>query len=76
MITSKLTNKAQTTIPRAVRHHLGLEQGDLLGYSIEGDSVVLRNPLGSKPAGQAPTPTDPIFREWESEADQRAYDGL
>ncbi|MDE8347786.1 MAG: AbrB/MazE/SpoVT family DNA-binding domain-containing protein [Acidocella sp.] len=41
MITSKLTSKAQTTIPQAVRHELGLQPGDILGFVIEGDRVIL-----------------------------------
>jgi antitoxin PrlF len=41
MITSRLTAKAQTTIPQAVRKVLGLRPGDELAYSIEGDCVTL-----------------------------------
>jgi len=71
MITSKITSKAQTTIPRAVRHHLGLKEGDILGFSIEGERVVL-----CKPGAAANGATSFVFREWESEADQRSYDRL
>jgi antitoxin PrlF len=71
MITSKLTAKAQTTIPQAVRLHLGLKEGDLLGFAIEGERVVLCKPLirNAKLA-------QPVLAEWESEADQRSYYGL
>ena len=41
MITSKLTSKAQTTIPLPVRQALRLAEGDELAYHIEGDRVVL-----------------------------------
>ncbi len=71
MITSKLTAKAQTTIPQAVRLHLGLQEGDLLGYVLEGERVVLCKPL----LKNAKT-TAPVLAEWEGEADQRAYYGL
>jgi antitoxin PrlF len=74
MITSKLTSKAQTTIPRAVRRHLGLQEGDFLGFVIEGSRVLL-----CKPANAAPSPPPvgrKLFAEWESEVDRRAYDGL
>jgi antitoxin PrlF len=71
MITSKLTAKAQTTIPQAVRLHLGLKEGDLLGFSIEGERVVLCKPL-IKNLDQR----SPVLGEWESEADQRSYYGL
>jgi antitoxin PrlF len=71
MITSKLTAKAQTTIPQAVRLHLGLKEGDLLGFAIEGERVVLCKPMIRNLAQ-----TSPVLAEWESEADQRAYYGL
>jgi antitoxin PrlF len=71
MITSKLTSKAQTTIPKPVRVALGLQEGDELAYRIEGDSVILSK---NKPA----KPDDPFatFDEWDSEADRRAYADL
>jgi antitoxin PrlF len=71
MITSKLTSKAQTTIPQAIRQHLGLQEGDLLGFAIEGERVRLFKPL---PRRQAARPS--VFCERESETDQRAYEGL
>jgi len=71
MITSKLTSKAQTTIPQAVRHHLGLAEGDLLGFVIEGERVMLCKPIAPSSATQVE-----LFREWESEADERSFFGL
>jgi len=41
MITSKLTSKAQTTIPQPVRAALRLSEGDEIAYVIEGDRVVV-----------------------------------
>ena len=41
MITSKLSSKAQTTIPRAVRAALRLEEGDEIAYQIDGDRVIV-----------------------------------
>lgn len=71
MITSKLTSKAQTTIPQPVRAALHLKEGDEIAYAIEDGRVVLtRVPPKSV--------EDPFatFGEWSSEADQRAYAGL
>ena len=68
MIKSRLTSKAQTTIPLPVRNALHLIEGDELVYTIEGDHVVLtraiREPID-----------DPFatFSEWSSEADTRGY---
>lgn len=71
MITSKLTSKAQTTIPQPVRAALRLKEGDEIAYAIEGDRVVLTR-AASEPAD------DPFacFGEWGSEADNRAYGEL
>ena len=71
MITSKLTSKAQTTIPAPVRTALHLKEGDRLVYSIERDHVILTK------ADRVPL-EDPFacFDEWSSEADRQAYAGL
>ena len=71
MITSKLTSKAQTTIPQAVRAALGLREGDEIAYSIEEGRVVLTRAT-TEPVD------DPFhtFTEWNSEADRRAYADL
>jgi len=68
MITSRLTSKAQTTIPQPVRAALKLQDGDELIYEIEGDTVLLKK--ARKPAGDDPFAT---FEEWDSEADHKAY---
>lgn len=72
MITSKLTSKAQTTIPQSIRTALQLREGDEIAYSIEGAVVVIRKAPASIVA------EDPFgtFGEWDSEADRRAYADL
>jgi antitoxin PrlF len=71
MITSKITSKAQTTIPQPVRAALRVGEGDEVAYRIEGDHVILTK------AKREPN-DDPFatFREWSSEADRRAYGDL
>jgi antitoxin PrlF len=71
MITSNLTSKAQTTIPQAVRHHLGLKEGDVLDFVIEGERVLLCKPVTAPEEGTAT-----VLGEWESEADKRSFNGL
>ena len=68
MITSKLTSKAQTTIPQPVRAALKVRQGDALAYTIEGNRVILTK---ASQAGR----DDPFatFDEWDTENDRRAY---
>jgi antitoxin PrlF len=71
MITSKLTSKAQTTIPQSVRAALRLKEGDEIAYSIEEGRVILTRAV--------PLPQDDPFAsfvEWDSEADRRAYGEL
>ncbi len=71
MITSKLTSKAQTTIPQPVRVALHLREGDALAYSIEDGRVLL-----SKANQEAEEDPFVLFSEWDSEADRRAYGQL
>ena len=71
MITSKLTSKAQTTIPAPVRAALHLRQGDQLAYSIEDGRVILTK--ADRGAIDDPFAT---FDEWSSDADRRAYGSL
>lgn len=68
MIKSKLTSKAQTTIPQSVRTALGLRAGDEVAYQIEGGRVIMTK------ATVVPL-DDPfaLFDEWDSEADRAAY---
>jgi antitoxin PrlF len=77
MITSKLTGKAQTTIPQAVRNALRLKEGDELAYAIEDGRVVI-----TKAPPRMPRKGDPLgdpfatFWEWDTEADERAFADL
>ena len=75
MITSRLTSKAQTTIPQPVRTALGLRAGDEVIYEIEGDRVLLTR-ARKRPAGEAADDPFATFEEWNSEADRRAYGEL
>jgi len=43
LITSKVTERNQTTLPPSVRAVLGIEAGERLGYVIEGAQVRLVN---------------------------------
>jgi antitoxin PrlF len=72
MITSKLTSKAQTTIPQPVRTALHLREGDELEYQIVGERVLLAK------AKRRSAVDDPFrtFHEWHSAADRKAYGNL
>lgn len=71
MIVGRITAKAQTTIPRAVRLALGLMPGDDVVWEIDADRVVMT---------RAHVAADPFvgnfdsFTEWASDADCEAFD--
>lgn len=69
MIVSKLTTKAQTTIPQPVRAALRLGPGDQLAYEIDDQRVILTKVTSS---GNIDDPFR-TFREWSSDADAKAY---
>ncbi len=71
MISSKITSKAQTTVPRSVRAALKLGVGDTIVYTIEDDQVVMTKAMTL--AANSPTS---CYDEWNSENDRRAYDRL
>ena len=72
MIISKLTTKAQTTIPQPVRAALQLKPGDQLVYDIDDQRVILTK---ARSGGKTDDPFR-TFSEWSSEADAKAYAGL
>jgi antitoxin PrlF len=71
MITSKITSKAQTTIPQPVRAALRLKEGDEIAYAIEDGRVVLTRVESNN--GDDPFAT---FGEWDGDADRKAYGRL
>lgn len=71
MIVSKLTSKAQTTIPQPVRAALRLAPGDELAYEIDDGRVIL-----TKASRRERDDPFRAFSEWDSEADRKAYAGL
>ena len=71
MQTSKISSKAQITLPRKVREVLGAKAGDLIVYEVEGEVVRLTRL----------EPFDAAFHhalsstldEWSTEEDEEAY---
>lgn len=75
MITSKLTSKAQTTIPQAVRTALRVGPGDEIAYAIVEGHVLLTR--ATRPRRGAPF-EDPfaVFGEWDTPEDYEAFGDL
>ena len=77
MIISKLTRKAQTTFPQAVRGALGVYPGDEIAYVIEDGRVVLMKATPRPPTRGTPF-EDPFvtFWEWDTPEDDEAFANL
>ncbi len=69
MVQSRLTSRAQTTIPAAVREALCLKEGDFVAYRIEEGRVIMT---------RAEFLVDPFaaFTEWDSPEDTEGYANL
>jgi antitoxin PrlF len=65
VIKSKLTSKAQTTIPQAVRAALSVKEGDELAYQIEDGRVVVTRAPQRLPR-----------KEWDSKEDDEDFADL
>jgi antitoxin PrlF len=74
MIVSRISSKAQTTIPRAAREAFKLRIGDWVVYRREGDCVI----LAKANADIEESWLDPFaeFSEWAGESDCMAYAGF
>jgi antitoxin PrlF len=71
---SKLTAKAQTTVPKEVREALGAKPGDTLVYRIVKGKVTLAR---AEPMDRAYLKAvESTLSEWNSAEDAEAYDDL
>ena len=71
---SKLTAKAQTTVPKEVREALGVGPGDMLVYRIAKGKVTLARAEKLDRAYLKALET--TLSEWSSPEDAAAYDDL
>jgi antitoxin PrlF len=71
---SKLTSKAQTTVPRQVRQALQLKPGDALVYEIDGTRVSLGKLASADVAHLRALQAS--LSEWETPEDAGAFDDL
>ena len=73
-LTSKVTQKYQATIPKAVREKLAIGQGDHIAFEIEEEKVILTKI--SSPDWEYLESVSATLSEWSSEADEEAYSDL
>ena len=73
-MTSKITSKGQTTIPKEIRDKLGVHSGDTLVYEVEGNAVRVRK---AEPFDLAwHRAISPTLAEWDSANDHENFDDL
>lgn len=70
VITSAITAKSRTVIPREIREKLGLTPGDRLRYVETKHGIIIKR--------EREPEDDPFvtFTEWASDADEEAYADL
>ena len=71
MSISRLDRKGRTTVPKAVRRHLGLKPGDKIRFLVEDDGrvVILPATLHLRDLrGSLPKPSKPVSVERMNEA--------
>ncbi len=71
MHTSKISSKAQITLPRKVREALGAKTGDMITYEVEGDIVRLKR-LEPFDAAFHHALSDTLD-EWATKEDEEAF---
>jgi AbrB family looped-hinge helix DNA binding protein len=73
-MTSKITSKGQTTLPKEIRDKLGVHSGDTLVYEVEGNAVRVRK---AEPFDLAwHRVISPTLAEWDSVNDHENFDDL
>jgi antitoxin PrlF len=74
MHTSKVSSKAQITLPRKVREALGAKPGDLILYEVVGDTVKLKRlePFDAAFHRSLSSTLD----EWATQEDEEAFRDL
>ena len=71
---SKITAKAQTTVPKEVRAALGIKPGDTIVYRINKGKVTVAK---AEPLDRAYLKSlESTLSEWASDEDAAAYDNL
>ena len=71
----KITSKGQTTIPTSLRKAFDLSKGDEITFTAEADGIIIRKSVQLDDAYHRSVESC-FADEWNSDADQEAFDGL
>jgi AbrB family looped-hinge helix DNA binding protein len=74
MLTSKISQKGQVTIPKEIRKTIGANAGDLIEYEIQDNLVVIRRVEPFDRSYHAALQS--TLSEWTSEEDEKAFRDL
>ena len=72
---SKISSKGQVTVPSDIRGHLNAEAGDLLGFFVEDEKVILKK-LEALDLEYYQALDSTVSQEWNSKEDDEAYADL
>ncbi len=65
-VAARVSSKGQVTVPQAVRHALGIHEGDEIVFRIDGDrAIVARTPHLLDLAGTVPVPAGKRGTPWD-----------
>jgi len=75
VVFSRISSKAKTTVPSAVRKALNAGPGDALAYQVEGSHVTVTKAAGLD-VTYLKSVESSLAEEWLSDADKAAFDDL
>ncbi len=71
---TKITARGQTTIPKRIREAVGLREGDLISFQLEGNHVVMQK-VAPGPDGYLLGLSE-VLSEWTAPEDEAAWRDL
>ena len=71
---AKITARGQTTIPKNIRTAVGLDEGDVIAFEVDGDHLILRKVTPGR--DDYLQGLSEVLSEWASPEDEDAWRGL
>ena len=71
---AKITARGQPTIPKSIREAAGLREGDVIGFEIEGDRLVVQKVVPGR--DEYLHGLGEVMGEWLSPEDEEAWRDL
>ena len=71
---AKITARGQTTIPKNIRTAVGLDEGDVIAFEVDGDRLILRKITPGR--DDYLQGLSEVLSEWASSEDEDAWRDL